>query len=64
MYCINDLRLIMSPDTNIRIWWNSEDKTYNGSLEDLEFTNPLAKASISCMKVFSGVLVFFVNYKQ
>jgi hypothetical protein len=63
MYCINDLRLILSPDTHIRVWGGGGDKAlYEGSLEDLQFINQIAKTSITCMKAFGNVLVFFINY--
>jgi hypothetical protein len=62
MYCINDLRLILSPDTHIRVWGGGDKALYEGSLEDLQFINQIAKTSITCMKAFSNVLVFFINY--
>lgn len=64
MYCINDLRLILSLDTHIRVWGGGDKALYEGSLEGLQFINPIAKTPISCMKVFSNVLVFFINYNR
>ena len=62
MYCINDLRLIMSPDTDIRVWNGEANPLYEGKLEDLLRVSQAAKATIVCLKSFSGVLVFFVSY--
>ena len=64
MYCINDLRLIISSDTDIRIWAGEDAPLYEGKLENLPFTSPAAKATINCLKSFSGVLVFFVTVKR
>lgn len=61
MYCINDLRLIMSPDTDIRVWNGEANSLYEGKLEHLPFISQAAKATIVCLKSFSGVLVFFVH---
>lgn len=64
MYCINDLRLIMSPETDIRVWSGEANPWYEGKLENLPFTHQAAKATVVCMKSFSGVLVFFVTPKK
>ena len=66
MYCINDLRCILSLDTHIRVWDSVGDcdyPQYEGSLGALQFTDPTAKATIVSMMVFSGVLVFFIYHE-
>ena len=64
MYCINDLRCILSLGTHIRVWDGVGDYPwYEGSLEALQFIDPAAKATIASMMVFSGVLVFFVYHE-
>ena len=61
MYCINDLRLILSLDTDIRVWNGEADPLYEGKIEDLPVISQAAKATIVCLKSFSGVLVFYVH---
>ena len=66
MYCINDLRCILSLDTHIRVWNSRNDcdyPQYEGSLEALQSIDPAAKAAIASMMVFSGVLVFFIYHE-
>ena len=61
MYCINDLRSILSLDTDIRVWNGGANPLYEGKIEHLPFISQSAKATIVCLKSFSGVLVFFVH---
>ena len=61
MYCINDLRSILSLDTDIRVWNGEANPIYEGKIEHLTFISQAAKATIVCLKSFSGVLVFFVQ---
>lgn len=64
MYCINDLRCILSLDTHIRVWDGVSDYPwYEGNLEALQCIDQAAKATIVSMMVFSGVLVFFVHHE-
>ena len=63
MYCINDLRCILSNGTHIRVWDGAAEPLYEGNLEDLQLVDPAAKATSVSMMVFSGVLVFFVCNK-
>lgn len=61
MYCINDLRLILSPNTDIRVWNGEANPLYEGKIEHLPSISQAAKATIVCLKSFSGVLVFYVH---
>ena len=64
MYCINDLRIILSPDTHIRVWGHSDKPLYEGAVGSLQSIHEAAKTTIECMKTFSNVLVFFVNLQK
>ena len=54
----------MSPDTDIRVWSGEANPLYKGKLENLPFIHQAAKATIVCVKSFSGVLVFFVHQRN
>ena len=54
----------MSSDTDIRVWNGEANPLYEGKLENLPFIHQAAKATIVCVKSFSGVLVFFVHQKN
>lgn len=71
MFTINDLRLILSNSTDVRIWNNNDPKEltnptpiFEGKLEELSFTNVIAKETVVRMLCISNVLVIFVNHKQ
>ena len=71
MYCINDLRLILDPYRQIRVWDNNQPKElinpkvlFSGVLSDLKFTEAIAKEAIVEMLPISNVLVFFINHKD
>lgn len=71
MYCVNDLRLIIAPYKEIRIWDNNQPKElinpkvlFSGTLSDLAFTERIAKENIIEMFPISNVLVFFINHKD
>ena len=68
---INDLRLIIPPYRDIRVWDNNQPKElinpkvlFSGNLSDLAFTDKLAKETIIEMLPISNVLVFYVNHKE
>lgn len=70
MFTINDLRLILSNSTDIRIWNNNDPRElinptpiFEGKIEELPFTNVIAKETIVTMLCISNVLVIFVNHK-
>lgn len=68
---INDLRLIIAPHKEIRVWDNNQPKElinpkvlFSGSLSDLAFTEKIAKEIIIEMTPISNVLVFYINHKE
>ena len=71
MFTINDLRLILSNNTNIRVWNNNDSKEmlnptplFEGKLDELSFTDVIAKETIVRTLCISNVLVFFVNHVE
>lgn len=69
MFTINDLRHILPNSTDIRVW-NTNDSRYlfdptplfEGKLDELSFTNIIAKETVVETLCISNVLVFFVNH--
>ena len=71
MFTINDLRLILSNNTDIRVWNNNDPKEllnptplFEGKLDELSFTDIIAKETIVRTLCISNVLVFFVNHLE
>lgn len=71
MFTINDLRLILSSNTNIRVWNNNDSKEllsptplFEGKLDELFFTDIIAEETIVRTLCISNVLVFFINHAE
>lgn len=70
MFTINDLRPILLNNTDIRIWNNNDSKElwnptplFEGKLDELSFTDVIAKETVVKTLCISNVLVFFVNHR-
>ena len=61
---INDLRLIIAPHKEIRVWDNNQSKVlFSGNLSKLAFTEKIAKETVIEMTPISNVLVFYIDHK-
>lgn len=71
MFTINDLRPILQNSTDIRVWNNTDSRDlfdptplFEGKLDELSFTNIIAKETVVRTICISNVLVFFVNHVE
>lgn len=71
MFTINDLRLILQNSADIRVWNNNDSRDlfdptplFEGKLDELSFTNIIAKETVVRTICISNVLVFFVNHVE
>lgn len=69
MFTINDLRPILQNSTDIRVWNTNDSRDlfdptplFEGKLDELSFTNIIAKETVVETICISNVLVFFVNH--
>ena len=69
MFTINDLRLILSNNTDIRVWNNNDPKEllnptplFEGKLDELSFTDVIAKETIIIIQQELTFLNYFLKY--
>ena len=71
MQCINNLRTIIEPYKQIRVWDNNQPKElinpkvlFSGCISDLPSNETIAKETIIEMIPISNVLVFYINHEE